>query len=60
MELLTSSKSRSSVRARSAASAPAALNTAPIFHDFMKLTLKEVLETPHRVPPGQAHAPRRP
>jgi penicillin-binding protein 1A len=33
-------------------SAQAALYTAPIFRDFMKLALKDVPDTPFRVPPG--------
>jgi len=33
-------------------SAQAALYTAPIFRDFMKMALKDVPDTPFRVPPG--------
>ena len=33
-------------------SAQAALYTAPIFRDFMKLALKDTPDTPFRVPPG--------
>jgi penicillin-binding protein 1A len=33
-------------------SAQAALYTAPIFRDFMKVALKDVPDTPFRVPPG--------
>jgi penicillin-binding protein 1A len=33
-------------------SAQAALYTAPIFRDFMKIALKDVPDTPFRVPPG--------
>ena len=42
-------------------SAQAALYTAPIFRDFMKLALKDTPDTPFRVPPGhQADLGRRP
>ena len=33
-------------------SAQAALYTAPIFRDFMKMALKDMPDTPFRVPPG--------
>ena len=33
-------------------SAQAALYTAPIFRDFMKMALKDTPDTPFRVPPG--------
>ena len=33
-------------------SAQAALYTAPIFRDFMKMALKDIPDTPFRVPPG--------
>ena len=33
-------------------SAQAALYTAPIFRDFMKMALKDKPDTPFRVPPG--------
>ena len=42
-------------------SAQAALYTAPIFRDFMKMALKDTPDTPFRVPPGnQADLRRRP
>ena len=41
--------------------AQAALYTAPIFRDFMKMALKDTPDTPFRIPPGhQAHFGRRP
>jgi penicillin-binding protein 1A len=33
-------------------SAQAALYTAPIFRDFMKMALKDTPDTPFRIPPG--------
>ena len=39
-------------RVRWAASAQAALYTAPIFRDFMKMALKDTPDSPFRVPPG--------